>query len=74
MAEGSFINNFSIEKLHEQIALCDQKIHQFTLALSQVSQFSHYFEYLDVIPEQAQLIRLWKDYKKALQEHLHSLI
>ena len=74
MAEANFINNFTIEELHEQIALCDQKIQQFTTALSQVSQYSHYFEYLDVIPQQAQLIRLWKDYKKALQDRLQTLI
>ena len=74
MAEGSFIENFSIEELQEQIALRDQKIQLFTKGLSQTSQFSHYFEYLDVIPEQAQVIRLWKDYKKALQDHLQTLI
>ena len=74
MAQQFNVANLTIPQLHQQIALCDQRIHQFTLLLSQITVYNHYFEYLDVIPQTAQLIQDWKDYKQALEQRLQDLI
>ena len=74
MAQQFNVQNLTIQQIHQQIALCEQRIHQFTLLLSQITVYNHYFKYLDVIPQTAQLIEDWKNYKEALGKRLQDLI